>query len=304
MDTIGVIKISAKPFYTMPIGQDTIGISKTGKSYYSSLNSRNLFVSKSDKDLLERTVPVLSLVAGMLCKRNGLKPSSVRKASSLDPLIKNIDRNLKPVSVLVLDAKPDETQENTPVDASLPGKLKAYVHFVKNVAANIDQLNHLSQILLRTDIKKSMWGSKDVLVVLHNVRTAVNRVGEFSEEYDKSVERSDTIARFMYGCLCNTGLESQSRLAAGKIIDNFSILKTYASELAQSMCKLNTVDRTIEASTGYPATFVMSSLLMDFQYEYESLVNNMIKVASIETNIIEPLLAFKIRTTGASSNVC
>jgi hypothetical protein len=58
------------------------------------------------------------------------------------------------------------------------------------------------------------------------------------------------------------------------------------------------MDATFQKHTGFPATwFFCSSVFMDFLYEYENLIEHLIKAANIESFLIEPLLVLKI--TGA-----
>jgi len=135
-------------------------------------------------------------------------------------------------------------------------------------------------------------------VVINGVRTGMTKLGDYSETMDKCFEQSSTNSKFVQTCMVNQRHE-QARAAAGKIIEDFSTIKTYLAELAQTLQKLYVIDTTFKKFTGYPASwFIMSSILMDFLFEFESLIGNIVKTSSVEANTIEPLLVWKIKSTG------
>jgi hypothetical protein len=83
----------------------------------------------------------------------------------------------------------------------------------------------------------------------------------------------------------------------GKIIENFSYLKSFMSRLAQDLQPLYRIDADFKSKVGYPATwFFNPSTFMNFTDEYDTLIDHMVKSASLESNIIEPLFAWKIST--------
>ena len=303
LEPIGICRAQGKFLVRMSSDTDTIDIRKTGKKICASLNGRTLIGSKSEKDLVDRGLPVVFLLATVLCKKNGanLKCASA-KGSQLSDVLEDVKEHIKPYSVAIFElGKQDEMEDNTPSETSssnVLGNIGEYQEHFAEMHRNMEELKSLSEILLRTDIKKSMWGSKEVTSVLNRVRNSMERLASEAEHVDQSVERPQYASKHLAGFMTNEKYYPQAKEAASRIIDGFSTMKTYASEMAQNLYGLRDIDRVFKAHTGYPATFLMPSMIMDFQYEYDNLINSMVRTASVEASMIEPLLVWKIRTTG------
>jgi len=87
--------------------------------------------------------------------------------------------------------------------------------------------------------------------------------------------------------------------AVSRISENFIPVKNMISSLAQILHRLYDIDWVFKKYTGYPTTwFFNSSVFYDFLYSFENLIKSLIKTASIESGFIEPLLVWKVKTTG------
>jgi hypothetical protein len=305
IEPLGICRLNGKPLCRIRLGDNLIEMSKIGKKIFSSLNGRVLFRAKSEKELYEKCLPTVSAVMSSLCKRGGHKKIKFAShQSGPEEILKNIRLHLEPVEISVLESKPDEIEENTPKQSTevLSRALSGYKEYLKSCARNIEAVSAHAGNLLRTEVKKSMWGSKEVTAVLHGVKNSMVRLAEDSEAFDGYIEKAHLASRHMQDCFVHADLKGQAQETASKIIEGFSNIKTYASELTQNLYGLRDIDRVCKAHTGYPATFLMSSQLMDFMYEYDTLVDHMIKTATIESHIIEPLLVWKIRKIQEQSN--
>lgn len=302
LEPLGICRAQGQILIRMSSETDTIDIRKIGKKLNSSLNGRTIIGSKSETELVERGLPVIMTIAAILCKNNktNLKCAS-SKPPQLGDALRDIEEHIKPYGVAVMEIKQDEISDNTPNEcpSNIIGGLKEYQEHFAEMHRNMEELKSLSEVLLRTDIKKSMWGSKGVTSVLASMKNSMEKLEPESEHIDQSVERSQSASKHLSGFMSDEKLYPQAKEAASRIIDGFSTMKTYASEMAQNLYGLRDIDRVFKANTGYPATFIMPSMIMDFQYEYDNLITNMIRTASIEANTIEPLLVWKIRTVGA-----
>jgi hypothetical protein len=303
IDLLGICKVQGIPQYKFTVGGNFLEVVKQNRTIQSSLNSRVFIRSKTEKDFIDRGLPVFASVLSNVSKR--IKEQKIKYAcpagTSLMSLIDEIKKHLIPTEELFLDSKPDETEGNKPkeVTSNISEGLRKYRNFLGSIAQNFENLNLMTGSLLRTDIKKSMWGSKEVCSVLNGVRASTSKIAADAEGLDKHLERSFTATKYMVDCFNKPELQKNGQETASRLLEGFSNIKSYASELAQSLYRLKDIDRVCKASTGYPATFMMSSNLMDFIYEYDTLIDHIVKASVIEADTMEPLLVWKIRTTGA-----
>lgn len=304
LEPIGICKGQGIPLYRMVAAKDVLEVSRIGKHFHCLLNRRAILSAKSEKELIERCAPVMVAVARIICQKNKLAPKhgglDVKYAGLTNELVKFVNEGMDNAEIYVLDEKPDELQENMPKEdlTTRQSSFNGYSGYIAEISENVNNVQHLSDVLFKTHLAKDMWGSKDVSTIINGVKTEMAKLGEYSDTMDKCFEQSGTNAKFVQTCVANQRYE-QARTAAGKVIEDFSTIKTYLAELAQTLQKLYVIDATFKKFTGYPATwFIMSSILMDFLFEFESLIGNIVKTSSVEANTIEPLLVWKIKSTG------
>lgn len=273
------------------------------------LNDRIIMSAKSEKKLSERVVPVVAMIVKSCGKKAQLDKARWRHIDKdytkmITETIKGIKKNLEDVDTYVLKAKPDETQTNRSILSSdergIVEKLDDYRGALKNYEQTVNELKKSSGVLLKTDLDRKMWGSKKVMNVISRIKSEMEVLSEDSETIDSCLEQSDNEAYKIQATIKNNYATSNLRKVAGKVVENFAVLKSFSSELAQVLHPLSDIDRVFKASVGYPATwFVNGSTFMDFQYEYENLVDHMTKFATLESNVVEPLLVWKIKTNGS-----
>jgi len=310
IETIGVCAGPGTCLCRFRVGADTIEVSRSGRRLLTLLNGRAIMAAKSDKEVAERSAPVMARIISVLGKATeGIKVAcSVvdrRYAARLGDVLKTIRDNSDHVEVETLEKPGDEEQDSGPKQgypsASLTEGVVAYREHIAEVGRNISSLNHASEVLLRTHLAPHMWGGKEVTSVLGAVKSGMARLAGEADTLDAHLEHSDTGARYVQACLAS-GRDTHVSEAISRVTENFSSIKTYASELAQTLHGLYDIDRVFKASTGYPATwFLDSSILMDLGYEYDGLIGNMVKNASVEASVMEPLLAWKIRFNSRAS---
>jgi len=307
-EPIGICQGSGQVICNVITDSDCLDVSRSGHKYYVRANGRSILASRSVQDFMNRSLPVMCLLLKGICA--AVKCTKVKCAAdkkSQEPfadILRYIKQNPECAEMSVLEIAPDEIQQNMPPQKTADRTIESFQNHVNDLSTNINELRHLSEILLRTNLDKAMWGGKEVGASLGEIRTASAKFGEENEVIDRCVERIDTASRHLKACASVPGAQIRARDLAGKVIENFGTVKGYLSEMAQSLHGLYGVDRVFKAHTGFPATWFMdSSLLMDFQYEYDTLMSNLVKNASLEASFLEPLMAWKIRTAGASQNV-
>lgn len=312
MENIGICKGAGDICGQIHIGSDSIFISKIGKYLYTQLNKRSLIVAKSKRDLSNRTIPVLSTILRVLANKTNTntikwKPGYKNYTKMFEETLKDIEENIKPYGISMFKMKPDEVAENAIIEASSPKmavKLNNYIADLGRFGENISNVVGLSESILGSGFDKKVWGSKEVLGTMNPVKTSFSLLSDEKETVEGCLERSDQFTAKLQTIidrklLCSRGI-------VGKIIDSYSILKSFLSETALVLHPLTKIDSIIMASTGYPATwFINSSVLKDFIFEYDNLINNLIKLATIEKDVIEPLFVWKVKMMGEchSSNV-
>lgn len=311
VDNLGVCKGPGNVLGQIYIGPESISISKIGRYLYALLNNRIIMAAKSKKELFSRVVPVLSLVIKNLSKRAQLDAARWRVVDKkytnmITDTIKDISKNLEPVEIYLLNAKPDETQDNRSVLSTdkrgTVEKLKDYHSNLKKFEETVNDLQHTSGILLKTNLDKKIWGSKKVMSVINDVKSNMKFLSNDYETIDCCLERSDEQIHKMLTIISKKIAMDQIKETTGKIIEKFAVLKSFSSELAQILQRLYGIDSTFKIAVGYPATwFLNGSVFMDFLFEYDNLIDNVIKFASLESTLIEPLLVWKIKLTGVKN---
>jgi len=267
MINLGVCKGPGNVLGQIHIGSDSIQVSKIGRHLHILLNNKAIMMARSKKGLFERVVPVLSYVIKNISKTaqlNTVKWRSTNKnyTEMLDGMLKSISENLRPVEMFVLKMKPDEIQDNTKIDkaASFTDReamitnLNYYCFNLKKFGENLTNLRDTSEVLLRTDINKGIWGSKEVMAVLNDVKVEIKSLEDDFEFIEGCLEHSDK-----YACNLRTTIDQDistphTRNIIGNITENFSQLKSFKSVLAQALLPLYKIDASFKSHVGYPAT--------------------------------------------------
>jgi len=289
----------------MKVGSDTVDISRNGKHFYTLLNRRAVLESKSEKDLINRTSPVIASFLKTLCKQNNLKEIIVAKEKNykemLDIIIKDISDNLNGAEISVLKMVPDEMQENSPVEFRTANfkEMSKVCEALSSISENIENTKHIASILLRTNLPKDMWGGKEVTSVFHGAKNSMEEMADSLESVEGCIEQSDNFLRHLssFGEKIPNSHIPQVRAMVGNTLEHFATIKTVLSDLSQNLHGLYDIDSTFKRCTGYPATwFLNSSILYDFLFEFETLIEQLIKLARIEENTMGPLLVWKVQT--------
>lgn len=303
INDIGICRGSGKTLCELKIGSDRIGISKVGRLFGSLLNCRTILTADSKKEFCAKSSPVLALVVKELVKKaqvnsiQGYSKGPKDTTDMVDETIENIKKNIVPVEVTMLKTVPDEIEENSPpVEARFNvAKFEGYCRDMEDINANLMGIRQTSGTLLKTSLAPKMWGAKEVMKVINEMNFDKEEISNGFEQLEARMEHSGDQVRMIQASIGrNTGT---IRPLVGKVIENFSLVKSFMSRLAQTLQGLYTIDRVFKAHTEYPATwFFDPTTYMDFNFEYDNLINNLIKTASIESDVIEPLLLWKIKT--------
>jgi hypothetical protein len=300
IENLGVCKGPGTILGEFRVGSTGVQLSKIGKCFYALINKRIVLSAKSEKDLVSRGIPVVAHIIKNLMKTAQMdelrwKPLDKNYNPLMDQTLKSISKSI-PAEIFVLELKPDEIQDNAIIDASTKNvTLEDYKTCLKKFAETVDCVRHGSEILLRTNLDKNMWGSKEVMAVLADIKNDMSSLSENYETVEGCFEHSADQIDIMQRSFERKLASSQLKDTIGKVIENFSILKSYMSGLIQASQKLYTIDGVFKNRVGYPATwFFNGSTYMDFLFDHENMVDHLIKMASIEADVIEPLLVKKM----------
>lgn len=313
IDNLGVCKGQGNILGHIRIGSDDIYISKLGRHLYTLLNDKAIMMAHSKREFLNKNMPVLSFIIKNISKEtqsNKLKYKFANKnyTEMLNEMLKAISENIKPVELFVLKMKPDEIQDNTKIDKSVTSftkkdtiinNLDEYRINLTRFTENFNNLRGTSEVLLKTDLDKNIWGSNKVMNILNNVKAEINNLKDDFETIEGCMEHSDKYTGNLRMIISKNISIANTIEIIGKIIENFSLLKSFKSMLAQTLSPLYKIDASFKSHIGYPATwFLNSSIFHDFLFEYENLIDHMVKSAVIESKTIEPLLVWKIKLMG------
>jgi len=304
IEDLGVCKGPGTVLGLFRVGSTTVQISKIGKCFYSLIDNRVILANKSEKEFISKSIPIIALIINSLKRTAQVdalrwKPLDKNYTSLIDQTLKAIKDDPAPAKLFVLESKPDEIQDNfSPVEASgksLDKGLEEYKLCLKKFGDTIEAVTHGAGVLLRTNLEKGMWGSKEVMAVLSDIKADMTVVGEESEVIENCIERSDRQASFIQSALRSKKASEQTKDVIGKAINNFSVIKSYMSGLAQASQNLYSIDSLFKTKVGYPATwFFNGSIYNDYMLDHENLVDHLIKSASLEAKVIEPLLLWKL----------
>jgi hypothetical protein len=305
-ENLGICRGSGTIFCHLKIGSDGMQLSRNGKNFYVLLNNRTILSAKSEKDFLSKNVPVIVSIVKSMAKKAGLDSmhwlptTDIKKDNKMvSDALNFIQTNLKPAEVFVLQIVPDEIQDQQPKDASkrpsVIDKLSEYQSDLQTFSTTIDGVRYASETLLRTNLEKKMWGSKEVMDIINGSHSEMDKLAENFEKVEYLIEHSGDWAGIIQTALKRNLKTASIKETAGKTLEGFSFLKSFMSKLAQNLHPLYTIDKDFKARVGYPATwFFNPSTFMNFTFEYENLIDNIIKMASLESEIIEPILVWKM----------
>ena len=307
IDDLGICKGPGTILCEFRVGSTGVQLSKIGKCFYALVNKRVVLSAKSEKDLLSKGIPVVALIIKNLMKTAQMdemrwKPLDKNYTHLFDDALKSISETMVPAEVFVLKLKPDEMDDNSTVDARMygdePDSMEDYKSQLKKFSDTVECEKHGAEILLRTNLDKSMWGSKEVMTVLAGIKAEMGPIYEASEMMEGCFEHAGDQIDYVQRCFERKLATGQVNGMIGKVIESFSTVKSYMSGIVQACQGLYTIDKVFKSRVGYPATwFFNGSTYMDFLFDHETMIDHLIKMASIETSVIEPLLVRKM--TGA-----
>lgn len=304
---LGICKGPGKILGQFIVNSDQLNISKVGSSYDILMNGRTIFSVSTKKELIQNVYPVLNLIVSNLIgdkKVIKFSYSDKRFTELVDKFLDSIKDNTDPYQIQVLKIKPDEMQDNrtqgfeASKEPQIYKKLSEYKSELKKIGKGLENLHNTSDILLKTDLEKDIWGSENITKILNEVKNNIKSSVKNYDKMDYYLEKSDDNLFKIQKILDKGIARNKIKEAAGNIVSNFSLIKSLLSKYAQNLYKLYTIDSAFKSYMGYPATwFFDGSIFMDFIFEYNNLLKNLIKLVLIEKSVIEPLLVWKI--TGA-----
>jgi hypothetical protein len=302
VETIGVCKGSGKLLCSIRVGSVNLHVSKIGRQLYALVNNRAILTAKSEKEFFSKGLPLVASIIRNVGKRFGQNKVKLHildagSKSLVDNALKVLRENLKPAEIQVLQAKPDETPENKFVEASAKIGLADYSKYMGDFSENVNSVSQSANILLKTNLDRSMWGSRDVMAIINDARNNMAMLTPELEKIESLIEHSQAQTKYIQASLNRN--TPDMRETVSRVIEGFSTMKSFMSHLAQSSQPLYSIDSVFKSRVGYPATwFFNPSIYMNFLFEHDNLIDHIIKAASVESDVIEPLLIWKVKSTG------
>ena len=302
MINLGVYKGAGTLLCKIRIGDSHNAISKIGRQFLVQINNKTILAAETEKRFINRTMPVFNKITeiqAQACKDTPESQVSKKHMNLLDGILKSIRTNLKPVETFSLKLKPDEIEENRPADiCGFEGFKKMHAKY----AETIENLYQKSTDMLNTRLSKEVWGSKDIFNCLGSVRSEMADIKGSLETVTGILEKSGSLIDIVHKCM-NNKLAMQSGEAIKKLVNDFSMVKSFLSELAQITYPLYAMDNTCQKCAGFPATFFFSSsTYLDVQYDYENIVHHLITAADLESKVIKSLLAYQLTASFKTQN--
>jgi hypothetical protein len=252
---------------------------------------------------MENTTPILSMLVEEMFPENTIRLKT-SNTNLMENLVNRLQNNKKDLEVFLLKLKPDEIVQNKPREIQaahneLSGRIKSYRRDILKIADNVKETKHLSDILLRTQLPKTMWGSKGIQKTLSNIQEEMQNsinIDNFEFHTERAKNASEFLDEVIYK---NARLKKEAMDELVKnISNNFFQIKRVIGSMAQNLYALFDIDKTFKKATGYPATwFFDSSIFYDFKYNFENLVKSMIRCARLEADVIGPLFVWKVKAT-------
>lgn len=310
IENLGICKGLGSPLVDIQTGRDHIHISRNGRQYHVLLNNRVIGATKSEKELFSKGLPFLISVVKEMARTAGidqlrwLPTTNIKKDNKMvGDAMKFVKQNLRPTEIFVLQIVPDEIQDQLPKEAAekrnIFQNLERYKEIIKDFENTVVAVQESSEVLLKTNLAKKMWGSKNVMDIITESRDVMAELLQDYNKMDVCLERSDKASSYLQAAFSRKLANMQVKDVVGGLIENFSFLKSYMSRLAMNLQPLYAIDKDFKAHIGYPATwFFNPTTYLNFTDGYETLVGHLIKTASLESEIFEPLLVWKM--TGAT----
>jgi hypothetical protein len=302
IDNLGVCKGSGKLLCHVRVGSIDLHVSKIGRQLYALVNNRAVITAKSEKEFFSKAMPVISSMIRSIGKRFGqskvkLQTLDAGSKGLVDNALKFLKDNLKPAEIQVLQAKPDETSDNKFIEASKQVSLADYPEYMSKFSDNVSDVSRSANILLKTNLDRNMWGSKDVMAIINEARDNMAMLNPELEKIESLIEHASAQAKYIQASWNRN--TSETREIVSRVIEGFSTMKSFMSHLVCASQPLYSIDSVFKSRVGYPATwFFNPSIYMNFLFEHDNLIDHIIKAASVESDVIEPLLIWKVKSTG------
>ena len=198
--------------------------------------------------------------------------------------------------IKVLESKPDEMTENSPLEAKLQvGALNKYQSNLKLYSETFDDALSLSEVLLKTNLPKTMWGAKELKASLSKMKTASVNLLTHREAFEAAAEQTDLKLGQIIPCLLDRKMSNRHvEESIDHVITSFRTMKSLMASFMQSFHGLYASDTLFKKHTGYPATwFYDPSVFFNFKERYADISDNLILASRDESSVIRPLYALQ-----------
>lgn len=310
MDSRALFGVSGKTVACISIGDNQVTLLSFGRNITATINGCKIIDSVPRQRFASVAMPVIAHVAKSLSTESKRICIRYCEGTMMKEILPQLDADKQNIMVDVLESKPDEMVENGPKELKTASeydmafRLDKYREDLSKFNENMSETVTMASVILRTNPPQSMWGGKKIAKVLSNIAEEASAVTKNKEPFEDYIEMSTRDAEYLMEGFRSPLKASDASMdaAVNRLFDLFSKIKGHMSTASQVFHKIYAVDSSFKESTGYPASwFIDSSILYDFNYGYDNLIKNLIRVSSIESNIMGPLFVWKIKSTGTGA---
>jgi hypothetical protein len=264
---------------------------KSGKTLQCALDGQEILTAKLDD---QSFFPVVAIMVNSLVKPKSEISIKTAKGMSdfIKPLVDQIEKSDKAKSKL-LETKPDEMAENKGIDSKLNKEaLDKYQENIKVYAGTYDEALSLSEVLLKTNLPKTMWGAKELKSSITHMRTASVDVINSREKFEIASEHSDVRVGNVSSILFDKRASNKKYVEESitSITNDFESMKNMMASFLINNYNLYNSDQLFKKCAGYPASwFFDPSVFLSFREKFEDIAEHIIEASKTESTVIRPL---------------
>jgi|GEM_PF-6873984 hypothetical protein len=243
---------------------------------------------------LSSIVPIIGVLVSSACNKPDSEIKIIADSTNSD-FIKDIQDTIgdsESMKIKVLKSKPDEIEDNKPVEARIShDQLDNYNTSIKNCADSVNDTLDLLKILSKTKLPKSILSSTELNNKIENMKTSsLTNVSDYSILSEQTAKDIYTLKIINKQRIASTLKKKIMFRTSHQIIKNYNDLKTVTATLLRTYYPMYNINSSFKQYTGYPATWYYDpSVFYNFVERYKDASDNLIELTKYDNSIIAPL---------------
>lgn len=299
------------------IGNNSISVINKDKDIKGILNGCEIFKTSNLKDNKESIACVVGDLIQNIYNKGGCDNFTLYRSlwandkypmgEILDTIVLNLKDNVK-VAVKVRSKESTTKFKNS---FSFNNSLKC-----DRLSSSINDLNmkmNNACIVLQSFLKYAsiiikhkfassgdVWGSKNIIKYMDDIRykissivTDINKIDFYKEMLDRNSKKLSM--KLSSASIMNNAEEKKivDQVLIPDVIDNYEKIKDISSSIILILSPLAYVDKLFRKNTNYPVTwFISDDVIINLKEDYNFLINFLLDIPKVETNVIMPLDVF------------